>query len=248
MTRAAKRHPAAQYFHNIYTTLYTIGLGLWVTFRQFIRFSPTTVIYPYEKRELPERFRGTLFMDAKLCIACDACAKICPVDCIDIIAEGKGKERHPALFDINFYKCMWCGLCTEVCPTECIYMTQDVETVFYDRQQMIVHFVPQLPMPKTLGYNAPRPGQAPKRERAATDKSAAPKPAASAPANLETAEAKPAETKPAIPAEPATPAEPAAVAINQSQENQSAKVEPAVVDPPSAEPAPPAAETNQKEE
>lgn len=238
MTSPAKRHPAVQYFYNIYMALNTIGLGLWITFKQFIRFSPTTVIYPYEKRELPERFRGTLFMDAKLCIACDACAKICPVDCIDIIPEGKGKERHAVLFDINFYKCMWCGLCTEVCPTECIYMTQDVETVFYDREQMIVHFVPQLPMPGTLGYNAPRPGQASKREKSAADKAATDKPASSPAAKP------PAAAVPAAPAESTNEVKPAAAGAAASPPPPAEDVSSASASPEEAAPeaeAPPKA-------
>jgi ferredoxin len=78
--------------------------------------------------------------EAKLCIECDACIDICPVDCLTIThngdeAELRGRLRSPALEptqplyvsaalpqtarvmvkDENL--CVHCGLCAERCPT-----------------------------------------------------------------------------------------------------------------------------------
>jgi formate dehydrogenase beta subunit len=80
----------------------------------------------------------TVFAD-KLCIECDACVDICPMDCINFIANGEEQEvrhrlRAPAknltqdLYASGPLKtgrimakdedlCLHCGLCAERCPT-----------------------------------------------------------------------------------------------------------------------------------
>jgi len=133
-------------FDGVTTTL----KGMKVTLREL--FSPgCTVQYPDEKRTMPDRLRGIVVNDVSTCIACDACAKVCPVGCIEMQAEGKGKERHPVKFTINYYRCCWCALCAEVCPTESIFMSDDYETVFRDRTKMIREFCTDPIPPKEGG-------------------------------------------------------------------------------------------------
>lgn len=95
--------------------------------------------YPKEKIPVPEVGRYQLHVEIDDCIVCDLCAKICPVDCIEIesikgtgplgqTSDGTVKRLHAAKFDIDMAKCLYCGLCTVVCPTECITMTNQ-----YDR-------------------------------------------------------------------------------------------------------------------
>ena len=43
-----------------------------------------TVQYPHEKIPVPDHGRYQLHNEIDDCIVCDKCAKICPVDCIDI--------------------------------------------------------------------------------------------------------------------------------------------------------------------
>jgi NADH-quinone oxidoreductase subunit I len=98
-----------------------------------------TVQYPKEKIPIPEVGRYQLHVEMEDCIVCDLCAKICPVDCIEIesikatgpigqTSDGTTKRLYAAKFDIDMAKCCYCGLCTVVCPTECITMTNQ-----YDR-------------------------------------------------------------------------------------------------------------------
>jgi NADH-quinone oxidoreductase subunit I len=74
---------------------------------------------------------------------CDKCAKICPVDCIDIepiksaeefgkTSDGTSKRIYAATFDIDMAKCCFCGLCTTVCPTECLTMTPEYDFSVFD--------------------------------------------------------------------------------------------------------------------
>ena len=89
--------------------------------------------------------------DAKLCIECDACIDICPVDCLTMTANGdeaelRGRLKAPAknttqaLYVSDALKqtgrvmvkdedlCVHCGLCAERCPTAAWDMQKGVIT------------------------------------------------------------------------------------------------------------------------
>lgn len=94
-----------------------------------------TLQYPKESFPVPDNGRYRLHNEIDDCIVCDKCAKICPVNCIDIEAiksveeigrtsDGTPKRLYAAKFDIDMAKCCFCGLCTTVCPTECLTMTK----------------------------------------------------------------------------------------------------------------------------
>lgn len=100
-----------------------------------------TVQYPKQQLDIPENGRYQLHVEINDCIVCDLCAKICPVNCIDIesikspteiglTSDGSKKRLYAARFDIDMAKCMFCGLCTIVCPTECIIMTNQYDRCF----------------------------------------------------------------------------------------------------------------------
>ena len=97
-----------------------------------------TVQYPKEAIPIPDNGRYQLHNEIEDCIVCDKCAKICPVDCIDIepvrspevfghTSDGTPLRIHAAKFDIDMAKCCFCGLCTVVCPTECLTMTKEFD-------------------------------------------------------------------------------------------------------------------------
>ena len=97
-----------------------------------------TVQYPKENIPIPDHGRYQLHNEIDDCIVCDKCAKICPVDCIDIepirspevfgqTSDGTPLRIHAAKFDIDMAKCCFCGLCTVVCPTECLTMTKEFD-------------------------------------------------------------------------------------------------------------------------
>ena len=145
---ATTASPAEGYFRNIYTTLKSITIGMRITLKYLFSKS-VTIHYPYEKLAFAPRYRGIHEFEADRCIACDQCAKACPVDCIYIdksaprkIDKKTGKATGGDLvrFAIDYQKCMFCALCTEPCPTDCIHMGKNHDLSAYTRQEMIVEF------------------------------------------------------------------------------------------------------------
>jgi len=143
------------YFHHIYQSVYTIMIGLSITFKQMFH-KAVTIQYPEQRLQLPERERNRLFVNMEDCIGCDQCAKACPVSCIDIetvkvipgdivgktgvTSQGKKKALHVTDFTIDFAKCCYCQLCVFPCPTECIYMTDVFEFSTFERNNLVYQF------------------------------------------------------------------------------------------------------------
>ncbi|HEX6224997.1 MAG TPA: 4Fe-4S binding protein [Chryseolinea sp.] len=142
------------YTQNIVRTIRSLLEGLRITFHHILKSRRTqsirsigapnyfkdrdgiaTIQYPYEMQPVPDNGRYRLHNEIDDCIVCDKCAKICPVNCIDIepikateeigkTSDGTPKRIYAATFDIDMGKCCFCGLCTTVCPTECLTMTK----------------------------------------------------------------------------------------------------------------------------
>lgn len=140
--------PAWNYFREIYLTLRSIAVGLRITLR-YHAARKITVQYPDAAPVLQPRYRGVHYFEIERCIACDLCAKACPVDCIYIeksgvrkIDKATGVARGGAMtrFAIDYAKCMFCALCIEPCPTECIHMGDNHDLSGFDRGGLVVEF------------------------------------------------------------------------------------------------------------
>jgi NADH-quinone oxidoreductase subunit I len=125
-------------FH-VWNGLKTTFVGLGVTVPYLFR-RPYTLQYPEELPDLPPTERGLHNFEIDKCIACDQCAKICPVDCITIEAEAKGKHARILKYEIDYTKCLFCALCCEPCPTECIHMGPTFDLVGYTRDEVIIDY------------------------------------------------------------------------------------------------------------
>jgi NADH-quinone oxidoreductase subunit I len=115
-----------------------------------------TIQYPHQKLPVPEVGRYQLEVEMDDCIVCDLCAKVCPVNCIDIesikateaigqTSDGTTKRLYAAKFDIDMAKCMYCGLCTIVCPTECIVMTNQYDKSVFQLSDLTYQFSDMTP-------------------------------------------------------------------------------------------------------
>lgn len=160
----------SSYLKNIKDAFSTMTEGLKLTFRYLAeaRNSRTpigiadetyfeqdkgivTLQYPHESIPVPDNGRYKLHNEIDDCIVCDKCAKVCPVDCIEIEAirapetfgvtsDGTPKRIHAARFDIDMSKCCFCGLCTTVCPTECLTMTTEYDFSEFEVKDHIFSF------------------------------------------------------------------------------------------------------------
>ena len=145
----------AQYFQDIYSAVNSALVGMTITIKHIWK-KPVTLQYPDERQVMPERFRGFVHNDTTKCDACNICAKLCPVDCIYIESEGKGKDRYMTRYAIDYNKCIWCSLCTEPCPTNCITMSHDYDHAVYLREKLVYEYVHEPVVP----YKEPKKGKA----------------------------------------------------------------------------------------
>ncbi len=114
----------------------------------------------------------TVFSD-KLCIECDACVDICPMDCITFTANGDEPDLrqrlHAPALDLtqDLYVsgtlktgrimakdedvCLHCGLCAERCPTGAWDMQKFLIDMAHADDRCRAHRVPATPAPAAVG-------------------------------------------------------------------------------------------------
>ena len=117
-----------------------IFAGMWLVLNKFIRnFSEnTTLEYPGEKRVQGARWKGRFVQivdeQGRLrCDACQLCAQACPDNLIEVLPEGKGRDKRPRVYTLNYAACHNCGLCVDICPSDAIRFSRDFETATYVR-------------------------------------------------------------------------------------------------------------------
>jgi NADH-quinone oxidoreductase subunit I len=136
------------YFRDIWKTVYTILVGMRISLK-YCFAKTVTLQYPDVAPALQARYRGFHFFEIERCIACDLCAKACPVDCIYIEKSGPRKiDKASGIavggamtrYAIDYAKCMFCALCVDPCPTDCIHMGNLHDLSGYTREDMTVEF------------------------------------------------------------------------------------------------------------
>lgn len=178
-------NPVSEYFRQIKEACVSIAVGMRITLR-YMFSSTVTIQYPFEKIAFAPRYRGIHEFEAEKCIACDQCAKACPVDCIYIEksaarkidkATGKAVGGELLRYAIDYQKCMFCALCTEPCPTDCIHMGKLHDMSSYSRADMVVEFTElnkkgmHTPLPLWIERNAEQiPWVAKEKERITSGK------------------------------------------------------------------------------
>lgn len=114
----------------------------WRTYRPERKTFTEQFEYPELPAKVADRYRGFHRFDLTTCIACDQCARACPVDCIYIGKERVegGKGFKVTGFTIDYSKCMFCALCVEPCPVDCIFMGSTLDLSSYSRDGGVVDF------------------------------------------------------------------------------------------------------------
>ncbi|MHA1754839.1 MAG: 4Fe-4S binding protein [Candidatus Odinarchaeia archaeon] len=91
-----------------------------------------TVLYPFEKIELPPAYRGLWTFDINKCTGCGLCARDCPSEAIELKPTDETKTgRYPTC---HVGRCMFCAQCEEVCPTGAIKLSPNYELSDYKKK------------------------------------------------------------------------------------------------------------------
>ena len=119
--------------------VWSLAVGLGVTGRHMLR-RRVTIYYPHERPDTSKwggpielvTFPETLTHD---CIACNACVRICPSECITVEGERPegSKKMRATRFILDFSMCSLCGLCVEVCPTDTLRYSTRYDEAMYTR-------------------------------------------------------------------------------------------------------------------
>jgi ech hydrogenase subunit F len=88
---------------------------------------PVTVLYPFEKADIPDTNRGRVVWDMQKCIWCRLCEKNCPTLAI---ATDKAQKTQT----IVRARCIACRTCVDVCPTNTISMEPEYSKAVYLRE------------------------------------------------------------------------------------------------------------------
>lgn len=121
----------------------SVGQSMGVVFKNFLR-KPTTVSYPYVRRELPDRQRATfaLLVDKETgeekCTACLICQNICPSLVISMVKEQRNNRGFAKEFSLDLGGCIFCELCVQACPQDAIAMIKLWENSAADRNKLIL--------------------------------------------------------------------------------------------------------------
>lgn len=97
---------------------------------------PATNLYPAQKMDMPEGFRGKIKFDPEKCIGCKLCMRDCPTNAITINKVGEGKFE--AIFDLS--RCIYCAQCVDTCPKKALSTTKEVELAQLDKNKLRVVF------------------------------------------------------------------------------------------------------------
>ncbi len=133
-----KRDGAMAWLGNIKDALWSTMVGMGITFRHIFK-RPVTYQYPEDVVPVATRYRGMHFLEQDKCIACRACEKACPVDCIEIrFLRHPGSVNEWFEFSLDYNKCMFCELCCSPCPEDCIHEGKEFGFARYDRSELVV--------------------------------------------------------------------------------------------------------------
>lgn len=138
------------YFSEIFSGLWSLILGLSVTFKEF--FSPTvTVQYPYQTLEMSDKFRGHIQLigneeGQSNCIVCMMCQRACPSNCISLAGKKEEGQKKKVLtkYILDFTKCSLCGSCVESCNFNAIEYSKEYKLASTRREDFIIDLLKRL--------------------------------------------------------------------------------------------------------
>ncbi|WP_136806896.1 NuoI/complex I 23 kDa subunit family protein [Desulfosediminicola flagellatus] len=138
------------YFSDIFKGLYSLFIGMGITFREFFK-PPVTVAYPYETLKMPDRYRGHVELieneeGKPNCIVCMACARACPSDCISLNGEKPEGSKKKVLtsYVLDFTRCSLCGSCVESCNFNALEFSKEYNLASTRKEDFIFNLLQRL--------------------------------------------------------------------------------------------------------
>ncbi len=138
------------YFSEIFKGLYSLLIGMGVTFREFFK-PPVTVPYPYETITMPQRYRGHVELieneeGKPNCIVCMACARACPSNCITLAGEKPEGSKKKVLtsYVLDFTRCSLCGSCVEACKFNALEFSKEYNLASTRKEDFIFNLLQRL--------------------------------------------------------------------------------------------------------
>jgi formate hydrogenlyase subunit 6/NADH:ubiquinone oxidoreductase subunit I len=84
---------------------------------------PVTEMYPFQRKETPDRLRGKMIWDPEKCTGCQLCVKDCPADALELIVLDKVNKRFVMRY--NEDRCTFCAQCVQNCRFKCLEMSNE---------------------------------------------------------------------------------------------------------------------------
>lgn len=157
----------SELFEEAYTGLKSLFVGLGITGKAFCQ-PQVTVIYPKQEVDNLSTFRGHIELVGKeddpsvpRCVACGACVKACPSDCLSILCPVPAKEgqedapvvmgpapqkgsKTPGAVIVDFALCSLCGQCAKTCPVDSLRFSDNPYMVALDRKAFRIDLMARL--------------------------------------------------------------------------------------------------------
>ena len=102
---------------------------------------PYTSDFPRKPHQAAKRFRGKLEYSDKGCVACTACALVCPTRAIEF-RDTVTKDKATRRMIVHHDECHYCGQCSSLCTTRDdnppgIKHTTEFDLAGFDRASMV---------------------------------------------------------------------------------------------------------------
>ena len=121
---------------------------------------PATVQYPFERMEMPAKFRGRIRFLSDKCIGCKMCVRDCPSNCLTI--NKIGDKKFEAV--LNMDMCIYCGQCVDSCPKDALEVPPEFELAQLDSSKFKIVLNEKAPSePKKETKEEPAPDASEKK-------------------------------------------------------------------------------------